>query len=208
MAAVTVDQGLAAAWWALLRARGMACATGAGLRDTEVDYRPGDVLLFGTEPQTVYPSVMSRVRLWGQVAVSNWDLTAIATTAILLIGLHMILRYTRDGQFMVAVPDHAQLARSYGIRSARPVVSARAGRGVGPGKGLGGCRDDHLAEGFALSRFLHSTAERGLESTGAPRPCRSHPPPGRRHQQRPPRPSHLRRSPTTPAPCTHRMQPG
>ena len=74
---------------------------------------------FGTEPQTVYPTVMSRVRIVGGVAVSNWDLQAVSVTLALLAALFVLLRGTRDGQFMLAVADNAKLAGFYGISARR-----------------------------------------------------------------------------------------
>lgn len=76
-------------------------------------------IFFGTEPETIYPSVMSPVHIIGGVAVSNWDLTAISTTAVLLVALNVLLRFTRDGQFMIAVADNAKLAEIYGISATR-----------------------------------------------------------------------------------------
>jgi branched-chain amino acid transport system permease protein len=83
-------------------------------------------ILFGTEPETIYPSVMSPVRIIGGVAVSDWDLTAIATTAVLLAALNLVLRLTRDGQFMIAVSDNAKLAEIYGISATRAYMLSGA----------------------------------------------------------------------------------
>lgn len=83
-------------------------------------------ILFGTEPETIYPSVMSPVRIIGGVAVSDWDLTAIAITVALLVALNLILRFTRDGQFMVAVADNAKLAEIYGISAIRAYMISGA----------------------------------------------------------------------------------
>jgi branched-subunit amino acid ABC-type transport system permease component len=83
-------------------------------------------ILFGTEPETIYPSVMSPVRIIGGVAVSDWDLTAICTTAVLLVALNLVLRFTRDGQFMIAVADNAKLAEIYGISATRAYMLSGA----------------------------------------------------------------------------------
>jgi branched-chain amino acid transport system permease protein len=83
-------------------------------------------ILFGTEPETIYPSVMSPVRIVGGVAVSDWDLTAILTTAVLLAVLNLVFRFTRDGQFMVAVADNAKLAEIYGISATRAYMLSGA----------------------------------------------------------------------------------
>jgi branched-chain amino acid transport system permease protein len=83
-------------------------------------------ILFGTEPETIYPSVMSPVRIIGGVAVSNWDLIAISTMAVLLVALSVVLRFTRDGQFMIAVADNAKLAEIYGISATRAYMLSGA----------------------------------------------------------------------------------
>jgi branched-subunit amino acid ABC-type transport system permease component len=82
--------------------------------------------LFGTEPETIYPSVMSPVRIVGGIAISNWDLQAIATTVLLVAALWGFLRFTRDGQFMIAVADNAKLAEIYGISAKRAYVMSGA----------------------------------------------------------------------------------
>lgn len=82
--------------------------------------------LFGTEPETVYPSVMSPVRILGGIAISDWDLQAVATTILLVGALWAFLRYTRDGQFMIAVADNAKLAEIYGISAKRAYVLSGA----------------------------------------------------------------------------------
>jgi branched-chain amino acid transport system permease protein len=83
-------------------------------------------ILFGTEPETIYPSVMSPVRIIGGVAVSNWDLTATSTAVALLVALNLVLRFTRDGQFLVAVADNAKLAEIYGISATRAYMLSGA----------------------------------------------------------------------------------
>lgn len=72
-------------------------------------------LLFGTEPVTLYPSIMSPVHLIGPIVVSDWDLRAIGTTALLCLALFLFLRYSRHGQFLIAVADNGSLAELYGI---------------------------------------------------------------------------------------------
>jgi branched-subunit amino acid ABC-type transport system permease component len=76
-------------------------------------------LLFGTEPETIFPSVMSTVRIVGGIAVSDWDLQAVGLTLAMLIALYLLIRFTRDGQFMLAVSDNAKLAEIYGISAMR-----------------------------------------------------------------------------------------
>jgi branched-chain amino acid transport system permease protein len=76
-------------------------------------------LMFGTEPETVYPSVMSPVRIVSGIAISDWDLQAIGLTMGLLLVLYLIIRFTRDGQFMLAVADNGKLSEIYGISAMR-----------------------------------------------------------------------------------------
>ena len=69
LASVTVHADLAAAWQAVMPARVFAFTAHAESSYADVDYRPGDVLLFGPEPtgldaQTLAdPHVTSRVRI-------------------------------------------------------------------------------------------------------------------------------------------------
>ncbi len=82
--------------------------------------------LFGTEPETIYPSVMSPVRIISNIAVSDWDIQAVVTTIVLVAGLWAFLRFTRDGQFMIAVADNAKLAEIYGISANRAYIISGA----------------------------------------------------------------------------------
>jgi branched-chain amino acid transport system permease protein len=76
-------------------------------------------LLFGTEPQALTRSILSEVHLVGGVAISDWDLQALAITALLCIALFAYLRFTQQGQFLFAVADNGQLAELYGISANR-----------------------------------------------------------------------------------------
>ncbi|MFO1027775.1 MAG: branched-chain amino acid ABC transporter permease [Acetobacteraceae bacterium] len=79
-------------------------------------------LMFGTEPETIFPSVMSPVRIIGGIAVSDWDLQAVGLTIALLVALWLLIRFTRDGQFMLAVADNEKLAEIYGISAMRAYI--------------------------------------------------------------------------------------
>lgn len=83
-------------------------------------------LAFGTEPETIYPSVMSPVRIVAGVAVSDWDLQAVAVTVGLLVALQLWIRFTRDGQALVAVADNDRLAEIYGISARRAYLLCTA----------------------------------------------------------------------------------
>jgi branched-subunit amino acid ABC-type transport system permease component len=76
-------------------------------------------LLFGTEPQSLTKSIVSEVHLVGGVAISNWDLQALALTALVCAALYAYLRFTQQGQFLFAVADNGELAELYGISANR-----------------------------------------------------------------------------------------
>jgi branched-chain amino acid transport system permease protein len=82
------------------------------------------MLLFGTEPVTLFPSVLSPVHVVADIVVSDWDLTAISVTAALLGSLWGFLRFHRDGQFLMAVADNGPLAELYGISANRAYLVA------------------------------------------------------------------------------------
>ena len=77
------------------------------------------MLLFGTWPKTIFAQLFWPVRLIGDIAISAWDLPAIGATVLLLLSLWLFLRFSRWGQFMVAVADNAALAELYGINRRR-----------------------------------------------------------------------------------------
>lgn len=72
-------------------------------------------LIFGTEPTTLVDTLVTPVRLIGGVAVSEWDQAAVATSVLMIAGLALFLRFSRQGQHMVAVADNPALAELYGI---------------------------------------------------------------------------------------------
>lgn len=99
-------------------------------------------LTFGTEAVSIVPETMSAVRLVVGVAVSNWDLIAVAVAAAALALLHAFLARLPDGQFMLAVADNAELSALYGIsaRRARIVAFTAAAVLVTAGMYLNGTR--------------------------------------------------------------------
>ena len=76
-------------------------------------------LVFGTWPTTVFEAMFWPVTLVGNIAVSAWDVPAILATIAVLVVLWAFLRYSRYGQFMIAVADNSSLAELYGIRKDR-----------------------------------------------------------------------------------------
>ena len=76
-------------------------------------------LLFGTEPQTLFKSILSPVTIVADVAISDWDMTAVAMAGGGMALLYAFLTWTREGQFMGAVADNARLAELYGISARR-----------------------------------------------------------------------------------------
>ena len=81
-------------------------------------------LIFGTEPQSLTKSLASEVQMVGGVAISSWDLNALAVTAAACAALFAFLRYTRQGQFLYAVADNGELAELYGISANRAYLFA------------------------------------------------------------------------------------
>jgi branched-chain amino acid transport system permease protein len=77
------------------------------------------MMIFGTEPQTLFPSILSKVHIVMNVAVSNWDLIAVVTTLVCVTALWAFLRFHQEGQFMLAVAENAGLAELYGISAKR-----------------------------------------------------------------------------------------
>ena len=81
-------------------------------------------LLFGTEPESLTRSLVSDVYLVGGVAISAWDLGALALTALMCAALFAYLRFTQQGQFLFAVADNGELAELYGISANRAYLVA------------------------------------------------------------------------------------
>ncbi len=76
-------------------------------------------LIFGTEPQTLFKSILSPVQIIGGVAVSNWDILGVG---LMIAGtglLWLFMAFTKEGQFLTAVSDNAKLAELYGISARR-----------------------------------------------------------------------------------------
>lgn len=76
-------------------------------------------LFFGTEPETLYKSILSPVSIVANVAVSDWDILAVSSAALGMAALFAFLNWTREGQFLGAVADNARLAELYGISARR-----------------------------------------------------------------------------------------
>jgi branched-subunit amino acid ABC-type transport system permease component len=82
------------------------------------------MLTFGTWPTTIFQSLLWPVHIVGDIAVSDWDVPAIATALGCCLALGAFLRFTRWGQFMVAVSDNPDLAELYGIDKKRVFLLA------------------------------------------------------------------------------------
>jgi branched-subunit amino acid ABC-type transport system permease component len=70
------------------------------------------------------------VTLVGGIAVSAWDMPAITATVTVLAALWAFLKYSRNGQFMLAVADNADLAELYGIQKDRILMMSMLLAGV------------------------------------------------------------------------------
>jgi len=81
------------------------------------------MMVFGTEPQTLFPSILSQVHIVMNIAISNWDLIAVGTTVVCVAALWVFTRFHREGQFMLAVGENAALAELYGISAKRAYLT-------------------------------------------------------------------------------------
>jgi branched-subunit amino acid ABC-type transport system permease component len=117
------------------------------------------MLIFGTWPQTIFPTIFWPATLIGNIAISAWDLPAIATTIGSLAALFVFMRFTRVGQFMVGVADNPDLAELYGINKRQIFLAAMliAGAFVALGMFLYGTRAQVLPQ-TALSLMLFAIA--------------------------------------------------
>ena len=77
------------------------------------------MLVYGTWPATIFPSLFWPVTLVGPVAVSQWDVPAVVSTIAAIAALFAFLQFSRAGQFMTAVADNPDLAEFYGITKDR-----------------------------------------------------------------------------------------
>lgn len=93
-------------------------------------------MIFGTWPTTIFASMFWPVSIVANVAVSAWDLPALGATILVLAVLWAFLRFTRYGQFMIAVADNADLAELYGIRKERVLMASMLVAGVICGVGM------------------------------------------------------------------------
>lgn len=83
-------------------------------------------LAFGTDPKTLFKSIMSPVRLVGPIVVSDWDITALFVTTTLIAALWLFLHKTREGKALIAVSDEPELAEMYGMSRNRAYAVAIA----------------------------------------------------------------------------------
>jgi branched-subunit amino acid ABC-type transport system permease component len=114
------------------------------------------MLIFGTWPQTIFPTIFWPVTLVGNIAVSAWDFPAIAATAAALALLFAFMRFARLGQFMIGVSDNQDLAELYGINKRQVFLATMliAGSLVALGMFLYGTRAQVLPQtGLSLMLF-------------------------------------------------------
>jgi branched-subunit amino acid ABC-type transport system permease component len=114
------------------------------------------MLIFGTWPQTIFPTIFWPVTLVGGIAVSGWDIPAILATVAALAAFFAFMRFTRTGQFMIGVADNPDLAELYGINKRQIFLVAVliAGAFVGIGMFLYGSRAQVLPQtGLSLMLF-------------------------------------------------------
>jgi branched-subunit amino acid ABC-type transport system permease component len=96
----------------------------------------GAMLIFGTYPTTVFPSLAWSVLLVGNIAVSAWDIPAVLAMLGASVGLYLYLTFTRLGRCTVAVADNPDLAELYGIDKDRVSVVCMLIAGLLAGLGM------------------------------------------------------------------------
>ena len=76
-------------------------------------------LVFGTEPQSMNPGVISRPMKFfdGSLRISERHINVIAVTISMVLLVHVVLTYTKLGKAMRAVSDSPELARLTGIKT-------------------------------------------------------------------------------------------
>ena len=94
------------------------------------------MLIFGTWPTTIFPSLLWPVTLVGGIAISEWDVPAVLSAIAACSGLFLFLRFSRTGQCMIAVADNPQLAEFYGIERNAIYVRTMAVAGLLVGLGM------------------------------------------------------------------------
>lgn len=76
-------------------------------------------LIYGTEPQTLFETILSPVQIVGGIAISDWDMLGITLMVSGLLALWLFMSFTKEGQCLTAVADNAKLAELYGISAKR-----------------------------------------------------------------------------------------
>jgi len=76
-------------------------------------------MIFGTEPVSLRPSILSSVIIVQGIVVTHWELMAIPTTILILVFLYLFINHTRQGKYIEAVADNADLAKIHGINTQR-----------------------------------------------------------------------------------------
>lgn len=75
-------------------------------------------LVFGTAPQSMSPGVIQKPILFmDSIRISPRHLMIVATTASIVLAVHLLLTYTKLGKAMRAVSDSPELARLTGINT-------------------------------------------------------------------------------------------
>ena len=86
------------------------------------------MLIFGTWPQTIFPTIFWPVTIVGEIAVSGWDIPAMAATVGALAAFFAFMRFTRTGQFMMpasALPSSRNSTALAATPLCRPVRCPR-----------------------------------------------------------------------------------
>lgn len=88
-------------------------------------------LIFGTAPQSMNPGAIQRpIWIWDSIMMSPRHIMIIVVTMCMVVGVHLVLTYTKLGKAMRAVSDSPELARLTGINTEFIVKAVWAMGGV------------------------------------------------------------------------------
>lgn len=107
----------------------------------------GALMVFGPDPQSM-PSIAQGVLRFGDLAVPNSRIAAVASSIVVLAGLYVFLRYSRTGRALRAVVQDLEIAQIQGVRAGLIYPL-----GFGVGVGLAAVAGALMAPLFSVSPF-------------------------------------------------------
>jgi neutral amino acid transport system permease protein len=123
---ILVSIGFALLWetllWAPMRAKRATSTTLVILSiGLALFLRNGIMLIWGASNQR-YRLPVPEALSWGSIRLPFYNLVVISMAILAMVGLHLLLRYTKIGKAMRAVADDIDLARVTGINVERVVL--------------------------------------------------------------------------------------